>query len=122
MKHHLIILTIFLSLNLYAGSYEKGKALYKEKACGGCHGAKLEGINMYPYLANRSKGFLIYKLKRFRSQISDNQQQEMMIPFAMELSDENIEHLATYMYNYIEEESNNKSYDDSFEVHGDGGS
>lgn len=121
MKFHIIILTILLQLTIYADSYEKGKNIYKQKACGACHGTKLEGMNRYPYLANRSKGFLSYKLKRFRSQESDTQQQEMMIPFAMGLSDEEIEHLTTYMYDYVEEE-NTKSYDDSFEVHGDGGS
>ena len=121
MKFHLTILTIFLSIHLYSDSYEKGKTLYKEKACGGCHGVKLEGMNNYPYLANRSKGFLTYKLKGFRSQESFNQQQEMMIPFAIGLSDEDIDDLTTYMHNYVEEK-NSKSYDDSFEVHGDGGS
>ena len=121
MKFHIIILTLFLSLHLNASSYEKGKNLYKQKGCGACHGTKLEGMNKYPYLANRSKGFLTYKLKGFRSQESFNQQQEMMIPFAIGLSDEDIEYLTTYMYKYVEEK-NTKSYDDSFEVHGDGGS
>ncbi len=95
--------------------------LYNEKGCGGCHGARLEGMNNYPFLANRQKGFLMYKLKRFRSRKSDNQQQELMIPFAMHLSDEDIDNLTTYMYEYVDKK-NTKSYDDSFNQEGDGGS
>jgi len=92
-----------------------------QKGCYSCHGTRLEGLNMYPYLANRSKGYMTYKLKRFRSKISDNQQQEMMIPFAVKLSDEDIDNLTNYMYEYVEE-TNEKRYDDSYETYGDGGS
>jgi len=112
---------ILLSCHLLATSYTDGKATYQEKGCGACHGTKLEGMNMYPYLANRQKGFLTYKLKRFRNRHSDNQQQEMMIPFAKNLSDKEIDNLTTYMYEYVEE-NNAQSYDDSYENYGDGGS
>jgi cytochrome c553 len=81
----------------------------------------LEGLHKYPYLANRSKGFMTYKLKRFRSKLSDNQQQEMMIPFALNLSDKDIDDLTTYMYEFVEEKKN-KKYDDNFKIQGDGGS
>jgi len=64
---------------------------------------------------------MAYKLKRFRSKISDNQQQEMMIPFALGLSDEDIENLTIYMNEYVEEK-NEKKYDDSFKTYGHGGS
>ena len=121
MRFFLFFLSFFLFSHLDADPYEQGKNLYKEKGCGGCHGVKLEGMHRYPYLANRQKGFLTYKLKRFRSRKADNQQQEMMIPFAMNLSDVEIENLTTYMYNYVEDK-NVQSYDDSFEIHGDGGS
>lgn len=82
---------------------------------------RLEGLHEYPYLANRAKGYMSYKLKRFRSKLSDNQQQEMMIPFAVGLSDEDIENLSIYMNEYVEDESKDR-YDDSYQVHGDGGS
>ncbi len=81
----------------------------------------LEGLHKYPYLANRAKGFMTYKLKRFRSKLADNQQQEMMIPFALNLSDKDIDDLTTYMYEFVEEKKN-KKYDDSFKTQGDGGS
>lgn len=120
MRFLLLIFLIFLTANADT-IYEKGKKLYKQKGCGGCHGTRLEGMHLYPYLANRAKGFLTYKLKRFRSREADNQQQEMMIPFAMNLSDEEIDYLTTYMNEYVDESSNGR-YDDSFYQEGDGGS
>ncbi len=62
-----------------------------------------------------------YKLERFRAKLSDNQQQEMMIPFAVGLSDQDIENLAIYMNEFVPEDAKNR-YDDSFKTHGHGGS
>jgi len=101
--------------------YEKGKVLYMEKGCYSCHGNQLEGLHRYPKLSNRAKGFLSYKLKRFRDKISDNQQQEMMIAFAVGLSDAEIDALTTYMQEFVEEKQG-KRYDTSFLLEGDGGS
>ncbi|MEA2111094.1 MAG: cytochrome c [Campylobacterota bacterium] len=117
-----ITLFFLFFLTLYASSeqYQQGKALYFEKGCNGCHGIKAEGMTTYPALANRAKGFLIYKLKRFRDHISDNQQQEMMIPFALGLSDKEIDVLTTFLNEHIDTQE--EHYDSSFEVWGDGGS
>ena len=64
---------------------------------------------------------MTYKLKHFRSGKADTQQQEMMITFAKDLSDEDIENITTYMYEYVEDEMAER-YDDSFHAEGDGGS
>ncbi len=120
-KWGLTPLILFSFLEASSEEYKLGKKLYMEKACLSCHGAKAEGIHIYPRLANRAKGFLIYKLKRFRDGISDNQQQEMMIAFSTSLSNEEIDRLTTFMSDYVDEESGD-SYDDSFETWGDGGS
>lgn len=101
--------------------YELGEELYKAKACYSCHGHKLEGMNTFPYLANRAKGYMAYKLKRFRSKKADTQAQEMMITYSVNLSDEDIENLTTYMYEFKDEEFEER-YDDSFQTHGHGGS
>ena len=118
-----LIILIFLTFSFVdaSSSYDKGKKLYMEKACFSCHGSKAEGMHKYPALANRAKGFLTYKLKRFRDKLSDNQQQEMMIAFATSLSDADIDALTTFMTDFVDEE-NAESYDDSFETWGDGGS
>ena len=63
---------------------------------------------------------MAYKLKRFRSEISDKQIQEMMIPFAMGLSDQDIEDLATFLNAYVDEQK--ERYDIEFATEGDGGS
>ncbi|MBD3797443.1 MAG: cytochrome c [Campylobacterales bacterium] len=118
-----LIFSIFLlSLSLFAKtSYEKGKEIYVQKGCFSCHGHKAEGMQRSPLLANRAKGFLTYKLKRFRSGKADTQQQEIMIMFTNTLSDEDIDNLTTFLQDYHDEE-NHKPYDDSFQTWGDGGS
>lgn len=121
MKIIFLYIMSFLLLNAQSSRYDMGKELYIKNGCHTCHGMKLEGLHQYPYLANRAKGYMEYKLKRFRSRLSDNQQQEMMIPFAIGLSDDDIENLSIYMNEFVEEE-NKKRYDDSYQVHGDGGS
>ena len=123
MRLHLkiIILLLFIS-SLYANnSYENGKKLYLEKGCFACHGNKAEGMHNYPRLANRAKGFLSYKLKNFRNKVSNTQQQEMMVGYALDLSDTDIDDLSLFLYEYIDDDSG-ESYDYSFETQGDGGS
>jgi len=117
----ILVFLVFL-FSLEANTpYEKGKALYVKKACYSCHGHKLEGMNTFPYLANRAKGYMSYKLKRFRSKKADSQAQEMMITYSVNLSDEDIQDLTTFMQDYVDDESGER-YDDSFETYGDGGS
>lgn len=118
---YLLLIFLLLQFSEASQSYESGKSIYMKSGCYSCHGINLEGLHKYPYLANRAKGFMTYKLKRFRSKLSDNQQQEMMIPFALNLSDKDIDDLTTYMYEFVEEKKN-KKYDDSFKIQGDGGS
>jgi len=120
IKTLLLLFTLF-SLSEAKTPYELGKTLYMEKGCYSCHGVNAQGMNTYPLLANRAKGFLTYKLKRFRSKISDNQQQEMMIAYAIELSDEDIDNLTTFFTDFVEVK-NGESYDDTYNSWGDGGS
>ncbi len=117
----IILFFLMYSFSDANSAYEKGGNLYVGKGCFSCHGNKAEGLHRYPYLANRAKGYLTYKLKRFRDKLSDNQQQEMMIAYAVDLSDKDIENLTTFLYEYTDDDLA-ESYDDSFETHGDGGS
>ena len=119
--HFIFLISLIFTFSYAQTSYNIGKNIYMQKGCYSCHGTKAEGMHEYPRLANRAKGFLTYKLKRFRSKLSDNQQQEMMIPFAVGLSDIDIENLVIYLYEFKEEDLGEK-YDDSYQTHGDGGS
>ena len=112
---------LIFTLSYAKTPYEKGKEIYVAKACYSCHGHKAEGMNNFPALANRAKGYMTYKLKRFRSKKADSQAQEMMITYSVNLSDEDIDYLTTYMYEYKDEEVS-EHYDYSFQTHGDGGS
>ncbi len=116
----ILFLLTFSTLFGAVSDYEAGKVLYFEKGCNGCHGTKAEGMTNYPALANRAKGFLAYKLRRFRSEISDKQIQEMMIPFAIGLSDREIDLLTTFLNEYVDEQT--ERYDIEFATEGDGGS
>ncbi len=120
MRYLLPVLLLSTLLIADESDYQKGENIYFEKGCNGCHGTKAEGMNAYPMLANRAKGFLTYKLERFRSEISDNQQQEMMIPFAKGLSDTQIDMLTTFLNKFHDKQT--EHYDIDFEQEGDGGS
>ena len=117
-----ILLYLFIAGSLVAKSpYEQGRELYMSKSCYSCHGNKADGMHNYPRLANRAKGFLTYKLERFRSKLADNQQQEMMVAYAVGLSDIEIDNLTLFLSEY-KDEALGEEYDDSYQEHGDGGS
>lgn len=100
-------------------AYDEGKKLYFAKGCNGCHGINANGLAQYPGLAYRPKAFLNYKLQRYRKKIADTQQAQLMIPFAQELSDAQIEKLITFFSQYHEEENHQTT---ERKIKGDGGS
>lgn len=113
---------IFLfPLFLYGAAdvYKTGKNLYFAKGCNGCHGVSASGTNLYPPLAYRRKPFLTSKLKSYRAKQGTTQQSQLMIPFAMELSDKEIDALTTFLSEYNENKSN---YKPDLSTRGDGGS
>ncbi len=115
------IILFLIPMLLYGGGdlYKVGKNLYFSKGCSGCHGISASGSNLYPALAYRRKPFLTSKLKNYRSKQGTTQQSQMMIPFAMGLSDNEIEALTTFLSDYHESKSNYKS---DTSTRGDGGS
>ncbi|HEX5329866.1 c-type cytochrome [Sulfuricurvum sp.] len=116
-----IILLILPMMVLMAApsSYEQGKNLYFAKGCSGCHGISAGGTNQYPALAYRRKVFLMNKLQNYRSKQGSTQQSQLMIPFAMGLSDKEIDALTTFFSEYHENKSN---YKPDLGARGDGGS
>ncbi|HZF69522.1 c-type cytochrome [Sulfuricurvum sp.] len=118
-----IILLIFPMIALMAApsAYEQGKKLYFSKGCNGCHGISAEGTNIYPALAYRRKALLTSKLKRLRSKQGDTQLAQLMIPFAMKLTDSQIDAITTFLSEYYEQKSK-KHYEPDDSNTGDGSS
>lgn len=115
-----VLLFFSTTLLLAAPSaYTEGKKLYFAKGCNGCHGINASGTNQYPALAYRRKPFLVHKLKEYRAKRGPTQLSQMMIPFAMQLSDKEIDALTTFLSEYNENASRGKN---EFSIRGDGGS
>lgn len=116
----IILLILPISILIAAPSlYDQGKNLYFAKGCSGCHGISASGTNQYPSLAYRRKPFLTQQLQNYRSKKGTTQQSQMMIPFAMGLSDKEINALTTFFSEYHENKSN---YKPDLTARGDGGS
>lgn len=115
------MLLFLLPIALYAAPdlYTQGKKLYFSKGCNGCHGISAAGSAQYPALAYRRKAFLAHKLKEYRAKKGATQLSQMMIPFAMGLSDREIDALTTFFGEYREGKS---TYTPDFSNRGDGGS
>ncbi len=119
--HFIVVLLMGISLQATSASpqYESGKKLYFSKGCNGCHGVTAGGMNQYPPLAYRRKAFLDNKLKEYRAKKASTQLAQMMIPFAIMLKDQEINALTTFLSEYNEEATRQKS---NFSIRGDGGS
>lgn len=85
--------------------YDLGKKLYFSKGCNGCHGVSATGSGDFPSLAYRRKALLVSKLKRLRTKQGDTQLAQMMIPFALALTDTQIDALSTFLSEYHESKS-----------------
>ncbi|RUM45720.1 MAG: hypothetical protein DSY46_02165 [Hydrogenimonas sp.] len=90
------LLSIFLPLIIYAGS-PKGETIYITKGCYGCHGTKGEGIGDYPKLAGKPAKALIEKLHRLQRGIGETSKRNLMIPFAKDLSEAEIQAVSHYL-------------------------
>ncbi|RLA70240.1 MAG: hypothetical protein DRG30_09425 [Epsilonproteobacteria bacterium] len=97
MKHISILLVFVLTLYASNSPYNKGEMLYFTKACNGCHGVNAEGGGRTPRLANRTKKYLIQRLKYFKNAKVATIKQEMMVQFIINFSNEDIENIATFL-------------------------
>jgi len=124
MKKNLLFLALLYALPSYADidPYKEGEILYAQKGCNGCHGVAGEGMHTYPKLSNRAKYLLVKKLKFYRSKKGVmNQTAQIMIPFAENLSDDEISYLTSYLSEY-KADANAPKYELEYESWGDGGS
>lgn len=79
-----------------AGDAAQGESMYSAKGCVGCHGPAGNSFapDMFPALTGRDAEYIITQLKAFRS---GERQNPTMSPMASTLTDEEIEHIATYL-------------------------
>jgi cytochrome c553 len=80
-----------------AGDSEAGKA--KSEPCSICHGADGKAqIPMYPKLAGQNLAYLVSALKSYKNGDRKGAMAGMMTPNVMNLSDQDIEDLASYYH------------------------
>lgn len=75
-------------------SAEPGRTLYREHACGACHGAHAEGREGYPRLASQHAAYLVRQIRNIRDGRRNN---PVMRDVARNLTDVEIEALGVYL-------------------------
>ena len=89
---------LIFCLNLFAGNQGvDGSRIYTKHGCYGCHGANAQGGNGFPKLAGKSITYLTKKLKGYRDGTIHSNRANMKRSFAKDLSNKEIEALATYL-------------------------
>lgn len=103
-KMKLIVLPSLLTVSLMANdaAYNRGETLYFSKGCSSCHGPEAEGSSTYPKLAQQQKKYLVQKLTDFRAGKASSPAQQMMAQFAQNLSDRDINDIATFCSDHKE--------------------
>jgi len=118
-----VILSLIFSILLSAEDtkYQNGEQIYLSHGCTNCHGLKANGLHSYPSLANRSKWDLKRRLLKFRKGVESSQQSLIMIPFARNLSNSDIDNVS-YFLEKIHTNKDEPTYEIEYESWGDGGS
>jgi cytochrome c553 len=92
-------LAMVLSMSIFgsvqAADIGAGKERFNQ--CISCHGAAAQGSGIFPALAGRDAGEIAGLLKRYRANEVDSAMAAMMVPQAMNLSDQEILDLAAYL-------------------------
>lgn len=78
-----------------AGDAEAGKAKYA--TCMGCHGPTGQGQAIFPKVAGKEAGYLADVMQKYRAGEAVGPNSMMMMPHAMNLTDQDIADLAAYM-------------------------
>nr|WP_296747390.1 c-type cytochrome [Thioalkalivibrio sp.] len=80
-----------------AGDVEAGQAKYAASGCVGCHGPAGQGQAIFPKVAGSDVDHLVETMTKYRAGEAVGPNSAMMMPHAMNLSDEDIANLAAYM-------------------------
>ena len=108
-----------LSLMLFASN--DAEQLYLKNACNSCHGMYGEGIGTTPKLQGQKASDLKKRLLELKKGITKTPQGAIMISFAKQLSDEDIDMLAYYLSTLTRDDQRER-YEIEYDSSGDGGS
>ena len=97
MKPLLLFIATLSCLYSSDMKYNRGEMLYFSKVCNACHGPSAEGGSSAPRLAQKNQSYLKNKLQHFKSGKTANQTQEVMVQFAVKLTEEEIESLTYFL-------------------------
>ena len=92
-----VVLVISITFLTAQDLQQSGKSLYTKHGCYGCHGSDAKGGLTFPRLANKNKDYLIKKLKEYKKGLINSNRADIMKPYAKDLTDKEIEALATYL-------------------------
>lgn len=92
----LATLTALAALPVQAGDAASGEGLYKD-VCAACHGRTGKGMASYPRIAGKEAAYLTDRLTTYRAGERVGPNSMLMIPMAVDLSDEDIANLAAYL-------------------------
>ena len=99
MTRHLFTLTALAglaALPVHAGDAANGEGLYKD-VCAACHGRTGKGMASYPRIAGKEADYLTDRLTTYRAGERVGPNSMLMIPMAVDLSDEDIANLVAYL-------------------------
>lgn len=75
---------------------EAGETIYKQ-VCANCHGPKAKGMASFPKLTGRDVAYLVTRLEQYKAGETVGPNSALMIPVAMDLSDEDIANVVAYI-------------------------
>lgn len=80
--------------------YFKGDKERTIPACSSCHGARAEGIGIYPRLAGQHEEYLADQLRSFKAGVRVNDESGKMQELSRQLSEAEIQSLSSYLSSY----------------------
>lgn len=87
------------AMQAFAADHLDGEALYRERGCVYCHGAKGEdpALSEYPKLAGQNEQYLLQQMIDIKTTARKNGYTGMMQPAVANISDEEFAAIAAYL-------------------------
>ncbi|MCB4744807.1 MAG: c-type cytochrome [Sulfurovum sp.] len=117
-----IYLPLMLASLLSYATDDPMKILYMKSGCSACHGLYAEGIGATPRLQGKPKDLLKERLQNLKKGKTRSAFGTVMVSFAQELSNKQIEQMTTWL-SRLKKEKPNETYElEYFDNTGDGAS